>query len=218
MLKKSTPGWGDASGIPMLGICAYASGTGKTTLLESVLPILGVYGLRISVIKQARADFDIDRPGKDSHRLRGAGAAQVLVSSPRRWALMAEIADEDETDGDGLPLEQLVRHLDTRQTDLILVEGFKTAAIPKIEVFRQARANPLLAARDPHIIAVAADVALASPVPRLDLNRAQEVAAFMLDWLTQQRQTQLATSVEQWLRKSPGVLHARAMAEALTPP
>ncbi|HEY3326498.1 MAG TPA: molybdopterin-guanine dinucleotide biosynthesis protein B [Novimethylophilus sp.] len=197
------------SDIPILGICAYASGTGKTTLLEAVLPILGAYGLKVSVIKQARADFDIDRPGKDSHRLRGAGAAQVLVSSPRRWALMAEVTDGDAMDGDGLPLEQLVRHLDTRLTDLILVEGFKTAPIPKIEVFRQACANPLLAAHDPDIIAVAADVALPLPVALLNLNRAQEIAAFVLDWLTRQRQQHLATSMEQWLRESPGATRIR---------
>ena len=174
--------------IPMLGICAYASGTGKTTLLESVLPILVAYGLKVSVIKQARMDFDIDRPGKDSHRLRDAGAAQVLVSSPRRWALMAEVTDEDAADGDGLGLDQLVRHLDPRRTDLILVEGYKAERIPKIEVFRSCCGKPLLAAEDPYIIAVASDSPIALSTPVLDINDAEGVVDFILGWLAMRRE------------------------------
>lgn len=176
--------------IPLLGICAYASGTGKTTLLEAVLPILVTYGLQVSVIKQARMDFDIDRPGKDSHRLRDAGAAQVLVSSPKRWALMAEVTDEDAADGDGLRLQQLVRHLDPRRTDLILVEGYKSERIPKIEVFRACCGKPLLAAEDPHIIAVASDSPLALARPVLDINNAEGVVDFILGWLAMRREKQ----------------------------
>lgn len=169
--------------VPVLGICAQASGTGKTTLLETLLPVLTAYGLRIAVIKQARADFDLDRPGKDSHRLRQAGAAQVLLSSPQRWALMAEVRPDDAPEGDGLPLLQLVQKLDTRGVDLVLVEGYKTAPIPKIEVHRAPLQRPLLAPHDPHIIAVASNVPLSLPIPVLDLNRPGSCIEFILAWL-----------------------------------
>lgn len=172
--------------IPILGICAYTSGMGKTTLMEAVLPILSSYGLRVAVIKQARADFDVDRPGKDSFRMREAGASQVLLGSSRRWVLMTEL-DDDMHDGDGLPLQKLVQQVDQRSTDMILVEGFKSEAIPKIEVFRASCGTPLLMNEDRHIVAVASDMRFSTDIPVLDLNATEDVADFILDWLAIQQ-------------------------------
>lgn len=185
------------SSIPMLGICAAASGMGKTTLLEALLPLLAASGVQVAVIKQARADFDLDRPGKDSHRMRQAGATQVLVSSPDRWVLMTERSVPDQAN-DGSDLAHLASQFDPELTDLVLVEGYRTAAIPKLEVFRPCRGRPLLAATDPHIVAVASDVELAVHVPRLDLNRPPAVAAFVLHWLAAQRQVELRPLQAAW--------------------
>ncbi len=172
--------------IPILGICAYSSGMGKTTLMEAILPILRSYGLRVAVIKQARVDFDVDRPGKDSFRIREAGASQVLLGSSRRWVMMTELED-DMHDGDGLPLQQLAQQVDQRSTDMILVEGFKSATIPKIEVFRASCGTPLLMNEDLHVIAVASDTRLSTTLPVLDLNASSDVADFILDWLAIQQ-------------------------------
>lgn len=178
--------------IPILGICAYTSGMGKTTLMETLLPILSSYGLRVAVIKQARTDFDIDRPGKDSFRMREAGASQVLLGSSRRWVLMTEL-DDDMHDGDGLPLQKLAQQVDQRSTDMILVEGFKSEAIPKIEVFRASCGTPLLMNEDRHVVAVASDTPFSSPIPVLDINASQDIAGFIMNWLaTQQDKYMLA--------------------------
>lgn len=177
--------------MPMLGICAAASGMGKTTLLESLLPLLAAHGVQVSVIKQARADFDIDRPGKDTYRMREAGAAQVLVSSPGRWVLMTEINAPDQ-DNDGANLEQLASHFDPMLADLVLVEGYRNARIPKIEVYRPSLGKPLLAALDANIIAVASDVSLTAPVTQLNLNRPGEVAEYILGWLAMRQRHEVA--------------------------
>ncbi len=171
---------------PLLGVCAYASGTGKTTLLEALLPILAGYGLKVSVIKQVRADFDVDQPGKDSHRLRTAGAGQILLSSARRWVLMTELAEADPAE-EYPDLQELARQLQAGNPDLILVEGYKTAPIPKIEVFRAERGKPALLPADRHIIAVASDIGMVAPVPVLDLNRPRQVADFVHAWWASQR-------------------------------
>ncbi len=137
--------------LPLLGFAAF-SGTGKTTLLEQLIPLLREQGLRIALVKHTHHDFDIDRPGKDSYRLREAGAEQVLLASSRRWALLVETPGRDEAD-----LGELLGHLDTRRADLILVEGFRHAAIPKIELHRDATGRPWLHPDDPNIIAVVSD-------------------------------------------------------------
>lgn len=169
--------------LPVLGICAQSSGMGKTTLLEALLPILADYGLRASVIKQTHADFDLDRPGKDSHRMRSAGAAQVLLSSENRWVLMTEQQADPSDDR----MLDMVRHLDPTLADLVLVEGFRHAPIPKIEVFRATLGKPLLAAHDPYVIAVASDMPVATTRPVLDLNRSDDIADFIVKWWGRQK-------------------------------
>ena len=148
------------------------SGSGKTTLIERVIPLLVARGVRVSLIKHAHHDFDIDKPGKDSHRHREAGASEVLVSGGRRWALMHELRGEPEPD-----LAALLGHLSP--CDLILVEGFKHDPIPKLEVHRPALGHPLLAPADPYIVAIATDAPVDSPLPQLDLNDAEAVAGFI---------------------------------------
>jgi molybdopterin-guanine dinucleotide biosynthesis protein MobB len=163
--------------VPIIGFAAH-SGTGKTTLLVKLLALLGAQGLRIGVIKHAHHGFEIDRPGKDSYELRRAGAQQTLIGSRQRWALIVETGDREEP-----VLADYVRHMDQDRLDLILVEGFKPAPIPKIELYRPALGKPLLFPGDPSIIAVATDGALPAPasLPVLDLNRPREIADFIID-------------------------------------
>lgn len=170
---------------PLLGFCAWGSGVGKTTLLTRLIPELVMHGLKVSVIKHAHHSFDIDHPGKDSYLLRESGAVQMLLGSNKRWALMTElsrIGPEAVEPG----LEELLPHLDSALVDLILVEGFKSAPIPKIEVFRPSLGNPLHADNDPHVIAIAADGAVESRLPLLDLNDTLMIAGFVIDWLKHQ--------------------------------
>jgi molybdopterin-guanine dinucleotide biosynthesis adapter protein len=162
--------------IPVLGICAQSSGIGKTTLLTALLPVLAMHGLKVSVIKQTHAEFDIDRPGKDSRRLREAGAAQVLLSSENRWVLMTE----QKADAADIRLLEMVEHLDPGLADIVLVEGFRHAPIPKIEVYRPSIGKSLLADSDPHIIAIATDGEAESDLPILDLNDTDVIARFVL--------------------------------------
>jgi molybdopterin-guanine dinucleotide biosynthesis protein B len=163
---------------PVLGFAAY-SGTGKTTLLKQLIPLLAAQGVRVGVIKHAHHNFDIDKPGKDSYELRQAGARQMLVASSRRWALMVE----NDTPGDPR-LDVLVRRLDPDSIDLVLVEGFKHVAFTRIELHRPALGHPLLYPDDSNIIAVAADVPLDSgDLPLLDLNDASAISGFILSWL-----------------------------------
>ncbi|RKZ92961.1 MAG: molybdopterin-guanine dinucleotide biosynthesis protein B [Candidatus Parabeggiatoa sp. nov. 1] len=163
--------------IPILGFVAH-SGTGKTTLLLKIIPLLKDKGLRIGMIKHTHHKFDIDHPGKDSYRLRHAGAEQMLVASRKRWALMVEMGDEfDEPD-----LEQVLPHLDQEQLDLILVEGFKHERFPKIEVHRPSLERPLLFPQDDSVIAIACDVpqtAVATDLPVLDMNQPEQIVAFI---------------------------------------
>ncbi len=164
------------SDIPVIGFAAF-SGTGKTTLLERLLPILTHSGVRIGMIKHAHHQFDIDTPGKDSYRLRKAGATQTLIASTQRWALMTENPVEDPPE-----LVNLIQHLDQKHLDLILVEGFKQAHIPKIELHRPGLGHPLLFPADDNIIAIATDTPLEieTDLPRLDLNQPEEIANFIL--------------------------------------
>ncbi len=165
---------------PLLGFCAF-SGTGKTTLLTKLIPLMRERGLRLGVIKHAHHSFDVDQPGKDSYRLRHAGAEQMLIASRRRLALMRELDDlrREPTLSDLLP------YLDGAGLDLILVEGFKRAPLPKIELHRPSLGHPLMHPQDPNVIAVASDAPLTPtrPLPLLDLNRPEAILAFIQGWL-----------------------------------
>jgi len=126
------------------------SGSGKTTLIEQVIPRLAARGLAVSLIKHAHHRFDVDHPGKDSYRHRHAGCREVLVTSRERWALMHELRGEPE-----LALDATIARLSP--CDLVLVEGYKAAPIPKLEIWREAAGKPLLFPRDAHILAIATD-------------------------------------------------------------
>jgi molybdopterin-guanine dinucleotide biosynthesis protein B len=126
------------------------SGSGKTTLIEQVVPHLVARGVRISLIKHAHHRFDVDRPGKDSFRHRAAGCTEVLITSRERWALMHELRGDRE-----MTLAETLARLSP--CDLVLIEGYKAAPIPKLEIWRPAAGKPLLFPRDPHIIAIATD-------------------------------------------------------------
>lgn len=164
--------------IPLLAIAAW-SGTGKTTLLKKLIPALCERGIRPGLIKHTHHDMDVDKPGKDSYELRKTGAAQTLVASQQRWALMTETPEENELD-----LAWLVSRMDASKLDLVLVEGFKHEAVAKILLFRQ-DAGHLVSelAIDEHTIAVASDVKLNVNVPVLDLNNLQEIVSFIMAWL-----------------------------------
>lgn len=163
--------------LPVIGFAAW-SGSGKTTLMAKTLPLLKGMGVRVGVVKHAHHDFEIDYPGKDSYELRKAGATQMLVGSRKRWALIAEPED-----GVDARLETLLGYLQLDQLDLVLVEGFKPEAVPKIEVFRPSLGQPLLAIEDPAIVAVATDDPGAVPLdlPLLDINQPMEVARFLVE-------------------------------------
>ena len=164
---------------PVLGLAAF-SGTGKTTLLKRLLPILTGDGLRVALIKRTHHDFEIDRPGKDSHRLRQAGACQMMIASARRWAVITEHPEPQEWS-----LADLLPQLDASRLDLVLVEGARYEAFPKLELHRPSLGHPLLFPKDPHIIAIASDVPLdmSCPLPRLALGQPGEIAAFIRRYL-----------------------------------
>jgi len=162
---------------PVLGFAAF-SGTGKTTLLENLLPLLAEQGISVAMVKHAHHEFDIDKPGKDSYRLRKAGARQMLVASSKRQALMTEnvIAQEPR-------LDELIQRLDLNDIDLVLVEGFKHIPFPKIELHREALGKPLLYPQDSNIIALASDhPGDCGELPSLDINDTAAIAAFIVRW------------------------------------
>ena len=163
--------------VPLMGFAAW-SGTGKTTLLVNLLGIFTALELRVGVIKHAHHTFEIDYPGKDSYELRKAGASQVLIGSRQRWALLVE-----NRHGEDKPLEYHISNLDLDNLDLILVEGFKPEAIPKIELHRPSLGHDLLYPDDDSIIAIATDAALSveTTLPLLDLNNAQQIAEFIIE-------------------------------------
>jgi len=146
------------------------SGSGKTTLLTLLIPALIARGHTVSTIKHAHHDFDIDKPGKDSHTQRLAGAGEVLVSGGRRWALMHELNGEEEP-----TIQALLAHLSP--VDFVLIEGFKREAHPKIEVHRAAVGKPLLHPDDPRIVALASDTAfLHAPITTVHLDDIEAIA------------------------------------------
>lgn len=175
--------------LPLLGFAAW-SGTGKTTLLEAMLPKLVARGIRVAVIKHAHHNFDIDKEGKDSYRLRKAGAAQMLISSRYRRAMVTETPDEEAT------LPQLIAQLDQTQLDLILVEGFKQLHFPKIELHRQEVGKPWLHPEDSNIIAVAANVPVETHLPTLDINDLDQITDFVAEFAqNSQRQPESVQSL-----------------------
>jgi len=143
-------------GVPLLGVVA-SSGSGKTTLLTALIPALRARGLRVGCVKHSHHAFEVDRPGKDSQLLRTAGAGQVMLSGAGRWVLMTEHGDASDT-----PLAELIAAMDLARLDLVLVEGFRRTAIPRLEIHRTARGSDLLWPEDTSIIALASD---AEPLP-----------------------------------------------------
>lgn len=161
---------------PVLALAGW-SGAGKTTLLTAVIPLLRDADIRVALVKHAHHRFDVDHPGKDSFRLRKAGADQVLLTSDRRFALMVERPAEGEP-----VLQEELERINWRSCDLILVEGFREAPLPKLEVHRPLLGRPLLAATDPHIIGIATDApaAIRTRLPVLDLNAPEDIGRFIL--------------------------------------
>lgn len=171
------------SPLPIVGFCAF-SGTGKTTLLKHLLPLLKLYGLRIGVVKHAHHQFDIDQPGKDSHELRQAGATQMLVASRKRLAWVKETSEDQPEPG----LQKMLTCLDPDDLDLILVEGFKQETFPKIELHRPSLGKPLLYKTLPGIIAIATDAPLTDMdihLVQLNLNQPAEIADFIIKTILQ---------------------------------
>lgn len=160
---------------PVFGISGW-SGSGKTTLIEALIPLFAARGLRVSLIKHTHHGFDIDRPGKDSFRFREAGASEVMLAGEKRWALMRELRDEPQAS-----LAELLSHLSP--CDLVLVEGFKSAELAKIEVHRPSVGKPFFHAEFPGVVAVASDVPQALDLPVLDLNDPPAIADWILRYL-----------------------------------
>jgi len=155
----------------VIGLAGW-SGAGKTTLLTRAIPHLVAEGLKVSTIKHAHHAFDLDTPGKDSWRHREAGASEVLVASARRFALIHELRDEEEP-----KLASLLKRLTL--VDLVIVEGFKSEAHPKIEVHRQANDKPFLHEQDPHILGLVTDGPRPAHLPGAHLDDTPAVAAMM---------------------------------------
>ena len=153
----------------LIGLAGW-SGSGKTTLLAKLIPVLIARGRTVSTLKHAHHEFDIDKPGKDSHTHRLAGATEVLISSARRWALMHELREEPEPQ-----LRELLPRLS--RVDLVIVEGYKTQSHAKLEVHRAEVGKPLLYTNDPNIVALASDARPANlQLPFADLNDIEAIA------------------------------------------
>ncbi len=172
----------DNASVPIVGFVA-PSGTGKTQLLKALIANLQAKGLRLAVIKHSHHDFEIDKPGKDSYELRKSGAAQMLIASRHRWALITE----NETADNEVKLNSVIAQLDQSLLDIILVEGFKSEHFPKIEVYRsdaftdKPDREPMFLT-DADIIAVACDKPLTekSNVSSLDINNIEQISHFVI--------------------------------------
>ena len=160
----------------ILGFAAY-SGTGKTTLLINIIPLLKKKDYKIGVIKHAHHAFDIDKKGKDSYELRKSGASHMLITSNKRWAFMVENDVSKEPD-----VEEYIKKFEDENVDLILIEGFKTQDIPKIELHRPSLGHPLLCVNDKNITAIATDSKLTENVdiPILDLNDHKMIIEYII--------------------------------------
>lgn len=146
--------------------------SGKTGLMERLVSEFVARGVSVSTLKHAHHVFDVDHPGKDSHRHREAGAQEVLLSSRKRWALMHELRDADE-----MPLETLLQKLSP--VDLVLIEGYKRDTHPKIEAHRAETRQPLIALEDASVRAVASDSAPATDRPLFHLDDTKAIADFI---------------------------------------
>lgn len=162
--------------LPLLGFAAY-SGTGKTTLITQLLPILTASGLRIGMVKHSHHDIEMDNPNKDSFKLRKSGAVQMVLASPHRSIIFAEQEEKTEPS-----LIDQLSWLDIKQLDLVLVEGFRHEQFDKIELHRPSLNKPLLCENDSSIIALASDdnVTTKLDLSRLDLNNINQIADFIL--------------------------------------
>lgn len=149
------------------------SGAGKTTLLTRLIPHFTARGCTVSTIKHAHHGFDLDRPGKDSFQHRQAGAREVLVASGQRWALLHELGADDEEPS----LADLLSKM--ADVDVVIVEGFKTSTIRKLEIYRAANGKPMLHPDDPGVVAVATDVPLDTALPQVSLDDIGAVAALV---------------------------------------
>ncbi|WP_439257508.1 molybdopterin-guanine dinucleotide biosynthesis protein MobB [Lonepinella sp. BR2271] len=160
--------------ISFLGITGY-SGSGKTTLLEKLLPKLTALGLRVAVIKHSHHNAQVDKPGKDSWRMKEAGASQVIMACDQRWALMTETPEP-------VTFDYLVQQFDPQLTDLVLIEGFKQEPIPKILLHRKDMDKPL-PEQDNYVIAIASDYPVDTEKPLLDINHIDQIADFIWHYL-----------------------------------
>ena len=157
----------------VIGLAGW-SGAGKTTLLTRLIPHFVAKGLRVSTVKHAHHNFDVDVPGKDSWVHRQSGATEVLISSGRRWALMHELRDA--------PEPSLREHLKRMSSvDLVVVEGFKADTHPKIEVYRAANGKPLLFPEDPAIVGIATDQKIDTRLRQVDLDDIPAIATMIFD-------------------------------------
>lgn len=152
-----------------------ASGSGKTTLIEAMLPILAGQGISVNVIKHSHHDIELEPDTKDSARLRRAGAAEVLISSPYRFAIFHELRGHAEPD-----LHAQLQRLSA--ADLTLVEGFRAHRIPRLEVFRPSLQGAARYPEQHDIVAVASDSHFACPLPVWPLNDPEKIAACILEW------------------------------------
>jgi molybdopterin-guanine dinucleotide biosynthesis protein B len=158
----------------IIGLAGW-SGSGKTTLITKLIPRLTARGISVATLKHAHHGFDLDQPGKDSFFHRAAGASEVIISSANRWAILHELRGQPEWD-----LAALMGKMSP--VDLVLVEGFKRDAFPKLEIHRIANGKPLIHPEDPHIVAVASDSAVpAALVPVVDLNDIEAIADLLLE-------------------------------------
>jgi molybdopterin-guanine dinucleotide biosynthesis protein B len=157
----------------IIGLAGW-SGSGKTTLIAKLIPLLITRGVTVSTLKHAHHGFDLDQPGKDSFFHRAAGATEVVISSAKRFAILHELRGEPEWD-----LPDLVAKM--APVDLVLVEGYKRDAFPKLEIYRAANGKPLIHPDDPHVIAIASDTALpAAKIPVIGLNDIEAIADMLM--------------------------------------
>ena len=159
----------------VIGVCAANSGSGKTTLIEKLIPQLINKGLVISVIKHAHHKFDIDTPGKDSFRIREAGASQTLIFNDHRSALITENMK------DAFNIDQAITQISS-DADIILIEGLKNMDYPKIEVHRKEISNKILCEKDSKIIAIVSDLLLDIKIPSFDLNDIPSIVDFIVQY------------------------------------
>ena len=160
----------------IIGITAASSGTGKTTLIEKLIPDLLQKNINVSVVKHAHHNFDIDYPGKDSYRLRKSGAFQTLIFNNKRSALITEFTQESDN------LEKMIAQMN-QDVDLIIVEGLRGSEFKKIEVYRPAHSKKKLFLQDKNVIAIVSDEQFDASVPCLNLNNIEEISNFIISKL-----------------------------------